>query len=324
MYYEKEIIQLGGRIFRAPAFKGLNLFQYKNWWRVFLTEHPQYKIVHGHIGSLAAIYLGIANKMGRFTIAHSHATKGYLSVQEIIFRLMSYPTRYVARFFFGCSIQAGIDRYGKGIARSTRFRVINNGIDAEKYRYSKDVRTQCRTELGVGEKTIVCGHIGRFVPEKNHQKILKVFKEVHKINPDSVLLLFGAGPEKKTIENLANECGLLSCIRFMGLTNRVNYYLMGMDVFIFPSIFEGLGISLVEAQATGLSCIISTAIVDEADIGAGLLTKLPLDLSDKKWAESVVEKSNTKRADTLQNVIDSGFDISSVATELESFYKSHN
>ena len=320
MFYSDEIERLGGKIFCAPRFNGINLIQYEKWWRSFFEQHPEYRIVHGHIGSVASVYLGIAKKYGRLTIAHSHRTKGNLNFMELVFRCMTFSTRYIADYFMGCSVEAGRDRYGEKIIRSDRFYEVKNGIDTEKYRFSSDRRKQCRAELGIRESDVVWGHVGRFAPVKNHKKIIEVFNVFHRSNPGSVLLLFGEGPEKGSIIALAEEYKISNAVRFMGLTDRIDYFLQAMDLFIFPSEYEGLGIALIEAETSGLPCVVSDAIVDEADIGAGLLTRLSLSDPPEKWSEVAVDAMRILRKDTSEYAIRSGFDIKSVAKEIETFY----
>lgn len=320
MYYSDEINNMGGIVFCAPSFTGLNINEYKTWWKNFFQQHMEYVIVHGHIGSVAPIYLKIANNAGRITIAHSHATKGNISLNELLFRIMSYPTRNIADYFIGCSVKAGIDRYGMRVAHSSRFSVLKNGIDVDKFKYSPNVRSICRDELGIGKETIVWGHVGRFVPSKNHSEILKIFANYKKINCNSVLLLFGEGPEKEKMREFAKSLAIADSVKFMGLSNRINYYLQAMDIFIFPSIYEGLGISVVEAQTSGLPCLTSDAIVDEADIGAGLIKRISLSADVSYWvsvAETMLKKT---RKDTSQYAINAGYDIKEVAQKLQNYY----
>lgn len=320
MYYSDEIDNMGGIVFCAPTFTGLNINEYKTWWNNFFQQHREYVIVHGHIGSVAPIYLKIAKRAGRITIAHSHATKGKISVNELVFRIMSYPTRYVADYFLGCSVEAGIDRYGMKIAHSNKFSVLRNGIDVDKFKYLPSIRSVCRDELGIGKETIVWGHVGRFVPSKNHSEILNIFANYKKINCNSLLLLFGEGPEKEKMRKSAKSLAIADSVKFMGLSNRINYYLQAMDIFIFPSIYEGLGISLVEAQASGLPCLTSDAIVDEADIGAGLIKKMPLSADASYWVSAAETMLRKTRKDASQYAINAGYDIKEVAQKLQNYY----
>lgn len=321
MFYEEEILQLGGKIYRAPKFKAYNIIEYKKWWYDFFKTHPEYKIVHGHIGSTASLYLSIAKKYNIFTIAHSHKTHDTgITLMRMEFALLTCTTRYIADYFMACSKQAGIDRYGKKIVYSNRFQVINNGIESNKYTFSKKIRDKVRKSNHIDEKTIIIGHVGRFTQAKNHKKIIDVFYCFHKQHQNALLWLFGEGELEQEIEEKVKELGLSQFVFFKGLSSHINEELQAMDVFLFPSLFEGLGIALIEAQASGLPCVVSDAIQDEADIKAGLLKKLDLSLSDDQWASAIEEMVPRNREDTNEYVKQSGFDIQSVVKNLEEFY----
>ena len=321
MFYEKEIFLLGGKIFRVPQFKGYNIFTYKKWWDNFFNNHQEYAIVHGHIGSTASIYLSVANKYNYYTIAHSHATheKG-ISLMRIEFALATCTTRYIADYFMACSKQAGIDRYGKKIVNSDCFQVINNGIECDKYIFSNKIRDKVRKSNNIDQNTIIIGHVGRFTEAKNHKKIIDVFNCFHKKHQNAVLWLFGEGELKQEIEDKVKELRISRSVCFKGLSSHISEELQAMDVFLFPSLFEGLGIALIEAQASGLPCVVSNAIQDEADIKAGLIKKLDLNLSDDKWASALEEMLHRNRVDTSAYVKQAGFDIKSVANKLQNFY----
>ena len=174
--YDDEILQLGGNIYRMTAFKGYNYFRLCEEFRKFFEKYP-YKVVHGHIGSLAPAYLKAAKKRGAYTIAHSHATKSNRKLENFIFNIFSYRVRYIANYFFACSKQAGIDRFGNKIINSERFEVVNNAIDSEKYKYTLERHEKLKKKYGLENKLII-GHVGRFSPEKNHKFVIDVFEEI--------------------------------------------------------------------------------------------------------------------------------------------------
>ena len=158
--YNDEILSLGGNIYYIPKFNGLNFIQYKMSLRRFFKEHQEHKIIHGHIGSSAAMYLHVANKYNKFTIAHSHNTKNSnKTLKSFLWRVYSYPTRYIANYFFGCSLAAGIDRFGKKVVHSSDFCVLNNAIDSKKFIFSDKTREEVRTDLSIQDKFVI-GHIG--------------------------------------------------------------------------------------------------------------------------------------------------------------------
>lgn len=323
--YDNEIVQLGGRIIHYPKYTGTNHFQYITWWKRFLAEHSEYHIIHGHIGSTASIYLGIAKKMGRYTIAHSHSTKANVSAKEILYNVYSYPTRYIADCFFGCSKQAIIDRYGKRIARDQRRAIVlNNAIDTEKFVFNTAVREKIRDEFQIPPDVLVLGTVGRISPEKNPFEIIRICEELKKRKINFVFLWFGMGELYGDIQREIKDKGLTAYIRLCGTRPDINNVLQAMDIFLFPSIYEGLGIAGVEAQAAGLPTLCSDTIPDEAKV-----TEMCefIKINDTtKWCDKIQEyetKVKSKeycRLNAYDEIIKAGYDVKEVAKWLEKFY----
>lgn len=318
--YDDEILKLGGKIYRVPMFKGTNYFSYQNAWIQFFNTNQEYKIIHGHLGSSAAIYLKLAKRNGCFTIAHSHNTKSIgKNLKSLLYPYFSYPTRYIADFFFGCSKNAGSDRYGKKVVSSDKFKVLNNAIPANKYRYSNEIREQLRKKLNVEEKTVL-GHVGRFSHQKNHQMLINIFQALHKENHDTVLLLVGDGELRKSIENQVVDLGLSDSVIFTGVRSDIPELMQAMDVFVFPSLYEGLGLVAIEAQAAGLRCVVSDSIPKEAFV-TDLIKSLPLEEPVDIWAKSILQYSKGYvRKNTYEVIKNNGYDILDTAKWLESFY----
>jgi len=319
--YEDEILSLGGILYRYPRYVGTNHFLYKRWWNDLFAEHPEYKIVHGHIGSTAAIYLKIAKKHGCYTIAHSHGTLGPLSLRAIVWRLYSYPTRYIADHFFGCSMQALETRYGKKVAHDPRrAEVLNNAVDAALYIYDENVRAQVRKELGIMENEWVIGTIGRLTPQKNPHMTLQILKELKRRGEKFKFLWVGVGESKDEIERETLDSDLTDEIEMLGLRNDVPQILQAMDTFILPSIWEGLGIVAVEAQAAGSPTLCSDQVPPEAK-----LTELCefIDVGNVElWADKLVEVKKVTRRNTYEDIVKGNYDIHDVAKWLEGFYLS--
>ena len=319
--YDNEIEELGGRIFRCPHYTGKNHNEYVSWWKSFFKRYAQeYRIIHGHIGSTASIYLGIAKRFGLYTIAHSHNTHGGISLQEIMYRVYSYRTRYIADFFFACSLQAGIDRFGIRTTRKTeRFKVLNNAIDTDEFAFNPLARTRVRSNLGLSDELIV-GHVGRFVDQKNHDYLIDVFWELSKLNSQVRLLLVGDGPLRTQIEKKVRALNIENKVIFTGVRDDVSDLMQAMDVFVFPSKKEGLGVVLIEAQTSGLPCVISDRIPEEAIISERLMDIMSLKASPGDWAERILLKKQKKRLDNTEEVRSAGYDIRETARWLEDFY----
>ena len=322
--FDEEIISMGGKIYHCPKYIGTNHFQYCQWWNNFFSEHAsEYSVVHGHIGSTAAIYLKIAKNYGLYTIVHSHSTKGKIGIKNLLYRCMSYPTRFISDYFFACSKQACIDRYGKKVSRdSSKHKILNNAIDTKTYKYDFKTRNESRKEF-VLDNEIVIGHVGRFVIEKNHEFLVEVFRKILNNNKNVKLLLVGDGPLKKDVLQQVEEMGIKDNVIFAGIRSDVNRMLQRMDIFVMPSLFEGLPVSLVEAQATGLPCVISDTIPEDCHI-TDLVSTLKLQDSTELWAEHILNRAKEIRKDYSPEIQKAGFDITETSKWLEEFYIEHS
>ena len=318
--YDEEIRALGGRIYHCPRYRGRNHFQSVAWWKQFLAEHGgEYKAVHGHIGSTAAIYLKLARDAGLYTIAHSHSIS-FFNLKGIVYQMYAYPTRFIADFFFGCSTLAGITRYGRRVCKNPgKFRMLNNAIETERFAFNAETRARMRRELGVADKTVI-GHVGRFALPKNHVFLLEVFEQIHRANPDTCLLLVGGGELRKKIEDQAAQAGLSDSVIFAGVHDDVSAYYQAMDVFVLPSLFEGLGIVCIEAQTAGLPCVISDGVAQECIRTKDLVSMCRLDQPARQWAEHILARCGQPREDHSQEIRDNGFDIVQTTRWLENFY----
>ncbi len=317
--YDDEILSLGGRIFRISPYRIYNYVSYKKKFVELLEAHPEMQIVHGHIGSCASVYLRGANKVGRYTIAHSHALNKMDNISDIIFKIMTLDNKWLADFYLGCSVQAGIDQYGKKIVASNKFMVLNNSIDAEQYIYDSETQKRMKKSLNL-EGKIIFGHVGRFIPLKNHTFLLDVFREILKIEPKAEFVLVGRGNLEDKIKNRALSMGLEDKVHFLGVRDDIPEVMKMMDGFIFPSIHEGLGIVAVEAQAAGLPSLISEGVPDEAMV-SGCAKRLEISAGASKWAETIVDMyRNIPRINRLDEIKKANYDIHETVKQLENIY----
>jgi len=318
--YEDEVEKLGGKVYRIPPYNGINHIKYKKEWFDFFKTNNSYKIIHGHMNSTASIYLKIAKKLGFKTIAHSHTAELFKSGKDIIKKIMQLSVKYTADYLFACSYSAGIWLYGNKYCNKPNFYIINNAIDTEKFIFDKNIRVLKRKELTTENKFVI-GHVGNFIKPKNHMFILDIFGEVYKRNPNAVLLLAGDGGLRKNIEDKIEKLSLKNNVILTGVCPNVNDLLQSMDVFLFPSLYEGLGISLIEAQANGLHCITSADTVPQLAKVTELLEYIPLDKSASYWAEQVLKYANGyERQNMQEKITKKGFDIKETAYWLEDFY----
>ena len=317
--YLDEIVSLGGKIYKLPKFNGKNVFSLRKNWDVFFKEHREYKILHSHVRSYASLYLPIAKRNGLTTIIHSHSTSNGSGIASIAKKILQYPLRWQADYFFACSEESGKWLFGNRIIQKANFKIIPNAIDVKKYEYSEQSRKVIREEFGIEDQFVV-GHIGRFIEAKNHMFLVDIFNDIHKELSDSVLLLVGDGELRKTVESKVRKLNLQDSVIFAGVRNDVPALLSAMDVFVFPSVYEGLGIVTIEAQTSGLPVICSDVIPKETSI-TNLIEYNALDKGAKYWAERVMSKKiNSYRTDRIKEVVDAGYDIKATTKWLQEFY----
>ncbi|MEG0419188.1 glycosyltransferase [Gordonibacter sp.] len=321
--YDEEIQDLGGRVFRSlPRFTGINALRYGRLCRAFFTEHGEHPIVHGHIASSASLYLREAKRAGRVCIAHSHAQNYPFSIPELGFRAVSYPTRFVADRFLACSMEAGLDRFGKRVVRGDAFHVVKNAIDVVAYVCDQKSHDEAKAKLDCTNGPLI-GHVGRFDPVKNHRFLIDVFAEVVKRHPDAKLVLVGRGPGREDVEEFVRAAGLEGCVVFFGVTDRVADVLKALDAFVFPSHAEGLSMAAVEAQAAGVPCVLSTGVPELAVVHPASVERLSLDRGCAAWADAVDHalESLVDRAAGAVAARLSGYDIAQTADWLAAYYR---
>ena len=321
MFYEKEILSLGGRIFRMPFLTKVTPIIYERNLYKFFKENG-YRIVHSHLETTTGIILKQAKKAGvPIRIAHSHNSRftreGFSALPENLYK-MYCRTKVVpnATKLFGCSEKANVWLFGKNADRSE---ILNNGIDTEKCRFSKEVRREVREELGIAEGTVVFGHVGRFNDQKNHAFLIDVFNDYLKRKNDAVLLLVGDGDLRNSIEEKVKALSIDDRVIFLGLRSDVPRLLQAFDCFLLPSKFEGLPLVIVEAQASGLLCLAADTISPMADLKLSLVKFIPIESTDG-FAEEMCSISYERTAESADGVADSGFDSRTQAKKLEKFY----
>ena len=321
--YDEEIRRLGGRFFRVPRFTGANVGVYRSRVRALFAEHPEWRVVHGHIGSCAPLYLSEAKRAGAFAIAHSHAQNYEGGLAGLAFNFVAHPVRHVADYFMACSREAGLDRFGRAIVEGERFAVVPNGIDMTRYACDEAAHEAAKAELGLSGRPVVC-HTGRLIPVKNHAFLLEVFAQVRRELPDAVLLCAGRGELEGELKERAGELGLADSVRFLGVVDDVPRILRAADAFVFPSVKEGLALSVVEAQASGLAAIVSTGVPELAMV-SDRARRLPLADGADAWASACVDElrraRRASRTDACDQARAHGFDIADTSARLAAFYR---
>lgn len=319
--FKDEIKNLGGNIFSVnkPSLKHIYR-TYKEFNFFFSNNYAKYKAVHLHEVYLVHFISYFCKKYGiKHLITHAHTTKYSDNPKNALRnRMMCLGLKKSATDYFACSKAADEFYYGKEAVKNGLVKVIPNAIDLEKYKFNKAIRDKVRKELNIEDKFVI-GHIGRMAPQKNQKFLLQIFKEIKKERINSILLMIGNGPLKKEIEAEIKRLNLQGDVILLGVRNDVPNLLMAMDVFVLPSLFEGLGIVALEAQATGVKCILSDKVPVETNMGGAEYISLQTDC--KQWASAILncEKKHNRNS-YLSNLIKNGYSIKESVEALQNYY----
>lgn len=319
--YEDEIEKLGGKIYKIPSRSKKIIKYYKALNNFYKENAGKYDIIWVNVCSLANIdYLIFAKKYGiKCRIIHSHNSKNMDSkIRGIIHKFNKLIIRNYATDFWACSSEAANWFYmNKKVKKNVI--IINNAIDSKIFRFDKKTRDFYRKKMNIDNKFVI-GHVGRFHFQKNQLFMIDVFNVIHRKNPDSILILIGEGEDEQKILNKIDSLGLSESIILLGTRNDVNKLMCAMDVFLFPSVFEGLGIVLIEAQAVGLPVVSSSDNIPATVNMAKNFKFLSLGDSIDDWAESVLSMSKVKRNIDNNLLAKNNYDINIEAKKLENFF----
>lgn len=328
--FNDEIRAMGGRIYEMPAIRDethvyyWKLFAYIGALNKFFKEHKEYKIIHGQMTNTASIYMPIAKRHGVTTrIAHSHNSHGKVGMLGVVTDILKKPVYRYATDLFACSEAAAKYFYPESYIKAGKVKIVPNAVDAGRFRFNPEKRKQMRAEFGVGDKLVI-GCVGRFRTEKNQAFLLNVLKEALKTEPTTVLLFAGDGPLEDTCKQKADEMGIADKCIFLGMRSDIPDVMQAMDVLAMPSLFEGLPVTGIEAQAGGLPIIASSGIPEEMN-AINMVEFVALDAGEKVWADKLIENAKNTRVDTLETIKAAGYDIHTTAAWLQEFYltKSH-
>lgn len=307
-----EVESMGGRVFTVPPYGQLSRYM-REMEHLFRQE--RWPIVHSHVNALSVFPLRAAKRAGvPVRIAHSHSTagKGETAKNAVKFALKRfsnvYPTHRMA-----CSLYAGEWLFGKG----AEFEVVYNAIDLSRFAFDAEARARARADLGLVGGQLAVGHVGRFMPQKNHRFLIEAFAELARLRPDAVLLLVGSGEAEALAESWAAERGIAGKVRFLGQRDDVGRLYQVFDAFALPSLYEGLCLVGVEAQAAGLPCFLSDRITREVDV-TGTVRFLPID-DAHAWAEALAEVEPGARIDARREDF-ADYDIDRAAERLAARY----
>lgn len=315
-----EIEKLGGKVILIPPYQ--KVFKYHKELKKILKEN-NYKIVHSHINTLSVFSL-FAAKCAKVPvrIAHSHSTTNKVEWKKNLLKQVLRPlAKLFATDYMACTEHAGRWMFGDKEYDKGNVYVLNNAIELDKFKYDEKVRKSKRKELGIKDKQIVIGHIGRYVAQKNHSYLIDIFNEVHKQNKDAILLLVGQGPLMEETKAKVESLGLTEYVKFLGQRNDVSELYQAFDVFVLPSIYEGLGMVLIEGQVAGLPCIASSEVPKIAKV-TNKLDFIDLKTNPEIWATQILHEceKNKNRKDYVKEVSKEGYNIEKEVKKLENKY----
>ncbi|MBW4506551.1 MAG: glycosyltransferase family 1 protein [Scytonematopsis contorta HA4267-MV1] len=326
--YDKEVLALGSKI--IPCLHPSQPLLYGRNFKRLYRQHGPYDIIHSHIHNYSGYILRLAKEVGiPIRISHSHNDTSSLKVKTGLYRnlylmLTEHWIKQYATVGLACSSRAADSLYGRNWRNDPRFFIHHCGIDLSKWNLETDAAT-IRREMGIAEDAFVLGHVGRFAEQKNHSFLIDILTEVVKRKPKTQLLLVGDGHLLPDIEKKVYEADLTEHVVFAGLRSNVHQIMQGaMDAFVFPSLYEGLPLVLMEAQASGLPCIFSDVISEEANIIQPLVNTISLAQPASYWAEVILDVANTKSkilsTESLSIAKESSFNIEKSVQGLESLY----
>lgn len=309
----------GGRVIIIPPYQ--KAFKYHKELKKVLKEN-NYKIVHSHISTMSVFSLFAAKCAGvPVRIAHSHSTTNKKEKKKNLMKQILRPfSKVFATNYMCCSELAGRWLFGDKEYDKGNVYLLNNAIDLDKFKYDEKLRKKKRKELGIKDDTLVIGHLGRFVAQKNHTFLIDIFNEIHKKNNNSILLLAGQGPLMEDIKNKVKDLNLEDSVKFLGQRNDANELYQAFDVFLLPSLYEGLPVVGVEAQAAGLLCYLSDDMTKETKV-LDITKFMSLNNTPEEWADNILDDvKKYKRIDTSKEMTAKNFNIKEEAKKLEEYY----
>ena len=319
--FEDEIISLGGIVHRVPRLTMSNPLPYLKGVDHFFKIHPEYRIVHSHTSSKSVFPLYIAKRHNiPVRICHSHSSKSENGIKGFIRDILKLGLKKVATTSFACGEQAAEWLYGKKFLDNGNVSIIRNVIEGDKFTLNLETRQKYRELLHIQDSTLLIGHTARFNAAKNHLFLIDIFNELKSKITNSKLLLIGDGELREQITEKVNSLGLTNDVIFAGVVPNVYDYEQAIDIFMLPSLYEGLPLSIIEAQISGLKCFTTEGTVSKECSVTDLVSYLPLERGAKYWAEEIYKAKDYNRYDRLDEIKKAGYDARTSAYELENIY----
>lgn len=321
---KNELVNMGVMVYQLKGVWLRTPYDFLKYWKAvdsFFEHHHDYDVVHVHSGPKNYYILKAAKRWGiPVRVAHSHNT-GFQSKNPISIMLgniLKTPMKNNATRWVGCSKMACEWMFGKGCVEKGKAKVILNAIDCNLFIYNEEIRNEVRKELGI-ENKFVLGHVGRFEPQKNHTFLLDIFAETVKRRDDACLVLVGIGSLMESMKQKADSLGLSDKVKFLGFRSDRERIMQAMDTFVFPSVYEGLSVVLIEAQASGMPVFVSDSTTTEVSYSP-YIKFLSLKQSASDWAEEIVSRGTVERKNMKAEIQKAGFDINTMIDNLYKLY----
>ncbi len=318
--YDEEINQLGGRIFHTPGLNPIKYPKYLKYMQQLLKENKEYKVIEAHNGAFGvyALYAAKKNKVP-VRIFHAHGASITKDLKWPLKLFCKSKIRSCTTHNYTCGVAAAEFYFGKDVVNASQFEFIPNAIEVEKFIFNKNVREKMREEYGLKDKHVI-GHVGRFMLQKNHTFLLDVFKKYREKDEKAVLVLLGDGELQDKMKEKVELLQISDSVLFVGNVKNVNEWYQAFDVFMLPSLYEGLPVVGVEAQAADLPCIFSSSVTQEIK----MLNKssfLSLDASLDEWVAEIENKIVERNRKNVEDIITSRhYNIKEEAIRLQNRY----
>ncbi len=320
-FFDDEIKKLGGKVYYGDKSGIRHIITMTTNMKMFLKKHNEYSIIHCHMNQWCGIILKGARQAGvPVRIAHSRTALKVNSIKNLVKNIIRLSANSEATDRFAVSEKAAHWLFGKKNVKIQNVRIWPNAIDCSKFSFNSDIRNTVRKELNI-EDNLVFMHVGNIKPEKNHSFLLDIFSEVKKIRQNVKLVVVGQDYMNGRIQNEAEEKGIKSETLFLGAQTNVNELLQAADLFVFPSIYEGFPGAVLEAEASGLPCLISDTITEEVCLTDNIV-RFPLNNSAQEWATKALNMYSGDRKSNEGKIIDEGYDIRKLSKDMCEYYLS--
>ena len=319
-FYDNEILEMGGKIYHIPS-KSENVRKFKKSLTEIIKNEKYEYVLRITSNTMGFMDLKIAKKAGAKVCAARSSNSN--DPQELKMKIAHILGRILYGKYVDVKIApselAGIYTFGENEYNKHNVHILKNAVDLEQYKYSDQNRKNIRSELGISDDDIVCGHIGRFSKQKNHKHLIEIFNSLLKKSPNAKLILVGEGELQQDVIKQCKQLGIQENVYFLGVRSDIPAILSAMDVFVFPSLYEGMPNTVIEAQATGLSCVISDTITKQANV-LGSVKYISLNSSNDIWVQEILNKSK-KRYFSKEVFIQKGYEINSSVEDFLSIMK---